>query len=277
MLAKDMFGYGGKLMRNFDITKIQLIGIMENINDYTDEPSIRVPNRTLKNGLTQNNLTFELLEYCCNTIATWYEKNLSDILTNEYVYNKDVHKDNIDLINSIIEDIEENRKEYMELLGAPRIKQERPNISTNEIFIVHGHDDGLKNEVARFLEKLTFKPIILHEQASSGDTIIEKIERYSKVGFGIVLYTPCDIGNVASSPETLNARARQNVVFEHGYLIGKLGRKNVVALVKGDIEKPNDISGVVYINYTMGDGWKTDIAKELNAVGYHIDFNKIFE
>lgn len=277
MLAKDMFGYGGKLMRNFDITKIQLIGIIENINDYTDEPSIRVPNRTLKNGLTQNNLTFELLEYCCNTIATWYEKNLSDILTNEYVYNKDVHKDNIDLINSIIEDIEENRKEYMELLGAPRIKQERPNISTNEIFIVHGHDDGLKNEVARFLEKLTFKPIILHEQASSGDTIIEKIERYSKVGFGIVLYTPCDIGNVASSPETLNARARQNVVFEHGYLIGKLGRKNVVALVKGDIEKPNDISGVVYINYTMGDGWKTDIAKELNAVGYHIDFNKIFE
>lgn len=277
MIAKDMFGYGGKLMRNFDITKIQLIGIIENINDYTDEPSIRVPNRTLKNGLTQNNLTFELLEYCCNTIATWYEKNLSDILTNEYVYNKDVHKDNIDLINSIIEDIEENRKEYMELLGAPRIKQERPNISTNEIFIVHGHDDGLKNEVARFLEKLTFKPIILHEQASSGDTIIEKIERYSKVGFGIVLYTPCDIGNVASSPETLNARARQNVVFEHGYLIGKLGRKNVIALVKGDIEKPNDISGVVYINYTMGDGWKTDIAKELNAVGYHIDFNKIFE
>lgn len=264
-------------MRNFDITKIQLIGIIENIDHYTDEPSIRVPNRTLKNGLTQNNLTFELLEYCCNTIAVWYEKNISDILNNEYVYNKDVHKDNIDLINSIIEDIEENKKEYMELLGAPRIKQERPNISTNEIFIVHGHDDGLKNEVARFLEKLTFKPIILHEQASSGDTIIEKIERYSKVGFGIVLYTPCDIGNVASFPETLNARARQNVVFEHGYLIGKLGRKNVVALVKGDIEKPNDISGVVYINYTMGDGWKTDIAKELNAVGYHIDFNKIFE
>lgn len=264
-------------MRNFDITKIQLIGIIENINDYTDEPSIRVPNKTLKNGLAQNNLTFEFLEYCCNTIATWYEKNLSDILSNEYVYNKDVHKDNIDLINSIIGDIEENRKEYMELLSAPRIKQERPNISTNEIFIVHGHDDGLKNEVARFLEKLTFKPIILHEQASSGDTIIEKIERYSKVGFGIVLYTPCDIGNVASSPETLNARARQNVVFEHGYLIGKLGRKNVVALVKGDIEKPNDISGVVYINYTTGDGWKTDIAKELNAVGYHIDFNKIFE
>lgn len=265
------------LMKNFNITKIQLMGIIENIDNYTDEPSIRVPNTTLREGLAQNNLTFDLLEYCCDTIAKWYTKNLSEIHNNEYVFNKDVHEDNVYLINSIKKDIEQNRKEYMELLISPRIKQENPTISANEIFVVHGHDDGLKNEVARFLEKMTFNPMILHEQASSGDTIIEKIERYSNVGFGIVLYTPCDIGNVSSSPETLNARARQNVVFEHGYLIGKLGRKNVVALVKGDIEKPNDISGVVYINYTMGDGWKTDIAKELNAAGYHIDFNKIFE
>lgn len=264
-------------MKNFDIIKIQLTGIIENIDNYTDDPSIRVPNTELKGRLGQNNLTFELLEFFCNTIAKWYAKNLSDILNNEYIYNKDVHKDNKDLINSIIKDIEDNRKEYMKLLSSPRIKQENPTISTNEIFIVHGHDDGLKNEVARFLEKLTFKPIILHEQASSGNTIIEKIERYSNVGFGIVLYTPCDRGTASSSPETWNARARQNVVFEHGYLIGKLGRKNVVALVKGDIEKPNDISGVVYINYTVGDGWKTDIAKELNAAGYRIDFNKIFE
>lgn len=149
----------------------------------------------------------------------------------------------------------------MELLISLRIKQENPTISTDEIFVVHGHDDGLKNEVARFLEKITFKPIILHEQASSGDTIIEKIERYSNVGFGIILYTPCDIGNVSSSPDKLNARARQNVVFEYGYLIGKLGRQNVLALVKGEIEKPNDVSGVVYVNYTVSDGWKTDIAK----------------
>ena len=38
-----------------------------------------------------------------------------------------------------------------------------PSISGDKIFIVHGHDNGLKNEVARFLEKLKLTPIILHE------------------------------------------------------------------------------------------------------------------
>ena len=43
-------------------------------------------------------------------------------------------------------------------------------------------------------------------------------------------------------------RANQNVVFEHGYLMATLGRENVCALVQGDIETPNDISGVVYVS-----------------------------
>ncbi|WP_254520366.1 TIR domain-containing protein [Bacillus cereus] len=84
------------------------------------------------------------------------------------------------------------------------------------------------------------KPIILHEQASGGTTIIEKIENNTDVGFGIVLYTACDLGKAKN--DELQKRARQNVVFEHGYLIAKLGRSNVCALVKDNIEKPNDTS-----------------------------------
>lgn len=100
---------------------------------------------------------------------------------------------------------------------------------------MHGHDESVKISVARFLERLDLKPIILHEQASGGATIIEKIENNADVGFGIVLYTPCDLGKAKASDE-LQMRARQNVVFEHGYLIGRLGRSNVCALVKDDIE-----------------------------------------
>lgn len=148
--------------------------------------------------------------------------------------------------------------------------------NSNKVFIVHGRDNETKLEVARFLEKLKLEPIILHEQASGGKTVIEKIEDYTNVRFAIVLYTPCDIGGLSGSNNNeLKQRARQNVIFEHGYLIGKIGRKNVSALVKGDIELPNDISGIVYIN--MGDGnWKIDIAKELRSAGYDIDFNLIF-
>ena len=119
------------------------------------------------------------------------------------------------------------------------------------------------------------KVFILHEQASSGKTIIEKIEANSNVGFAIVLYTPCDLGASKAEKDQLRPRARQNVVFEHGYLIGKIGRENVCALVKGDIEKPTDISGVVYIPMDEGDGWKLAIAKEMRDRGYKVDVNKI--
>jgi predicted nucleotide-binding protein len=59
------------------------------------------------------------------------------------------------------------------------------SISKTDVFIVHGHDEEAKVSTARFIERLGFKPIILHEQASSGKTIIEKIEEYSNVGFGL--------------------------------------------------------------------------------------------
>jgi len=102
-------------------------------------------------------------------------------------------------------------------------------------------------------------------------TIIEKFEYYSnEATYGIVLYTPCDQGrgNHEKKDPPKN-RARQNVVFEHGYLMAKLGRKNVCALVKGDIETPNDISGVVYIPLD-GEAWKIQVAKELKSSGYEI-------
>ncbi|GAB1347323.1 TIR domain-containing protein [Cloacibacterium normanense] len=159
----------------------------------------------------------------------------------------------------------------------PKKESIKRNIKTDkkDVFIVHGHDDLAKTEVARFVEKLGLHAIILHEQASSGKTIIEKIEEYSNVGFGIVLYTPCDIGAVKNKKDDLKFRARQNVVFEHGYLIGKIGRNNVCALVKGNIETPNDISGVVYIPFDSHKAWHLAIAKELRNSGYEIDMNLV--
>lgn len=182
------------------------------------------------------------------------------------------------IIDTIIDCIDE-------AIGAISIKedftlenpiQEKLSISNlaNEnkgVFVVHGHDNEIKEQVASFLLKLRLNPIILHEQASSGKTIIEKIEEYSNVGFGIVLYTPCDIGAKKGEESNLKNRARQNVVFEHGYLIGKIGRSNVCALLKGNIETPNDISGVVYVS--LDDNWKLNLAKELKNSSYDIDMN----
>lgn len=144
-----------------------------------------------------------------------------------------------------------------------------------KVFIVHGHDNEAKQEVARFVERIGLEAIILHERVSKGKTIIEKIEENTNVGFAIVLYTPCDLGKSKKEDELKN-RSRQNVIFEHGYLIGKLKRDRVAAIVKGDIEKPNDISGVVYIDMDSAGAWKIALSKEMKSAGYDIDMNRIF-
>lgn len=150
----------------------------------------------------------------------------------------------------------------------------KPVVTRNKrkVFIVHGRDSETKQEVARFIEKVGLRSIILHEQASAGMTIIEKIERYSnEADFALVLYTPCDHGRgVHENKISPRNRARQNVVFEHGYLMAKLGRENVCALVKGEIETPNDISGVVYVSFDAHGAWKIEVLKELTACGYDV-------
>lgn len=154
-------------------------------------------------------------------------------------------------------------------VAPPQARTDGNTFNTTQVFIVHGHDELAKLEMADFIRSLNLEPIILHMQASSGRTIIEKIEHYSNVGFGVVLYTPCDVGSKAGALNG-NYRARQNVVFEHGFLIGKLGRARVSAVVKGAIETPNDISGVVYISLDDQDIWKESLKTELRSVGYQV-------
>lgn len=148
--------------------------------------------------------------------------------------------------------------------------------NTKKVFLVHGHDNEFKETVARFLEKLDLHPVILHEQANNGMTIIEKFEKHSDVGYAIVLMSPDDFGSSKDSPETRNFRARQNVIFELGYFFGKLERKNVLALIRGDIERPSDYDGVIYLDFDSNGGWKMLLAKELKEAGLEFDGNKIF-
>ncbi len=135
---------------------------------------------------------------------------------------------------------------------------------TRKVFVVHGHDEAAKEATARFLEKLDLQPVILHEQSSGGRTIIEKFEKYSgDVGFAVVLLTPDDFGAARKEKDKLKPRARQNVVLELGYFLGKLARNRVCALHKGGIELPSDIQGVIYVEMDDAGAWRTKLAQEL--------------
>lgn len=144
-----------------------------------------------------------------------------------------------------------------------------------EVFIVHGRNAGPKEAVARFLEKLDLKPIILHEQANSGRTVIEKIEAFGNVGFAVVLLTPDDFGGLAG--EDPKPRPRQNVVMELGYFLGKLGRGKVCTLALGEMDLPSDWRGVIDEPYDDLGRWKFTLARELKAAGYPVDLNRALE
>lgn len=151
------------------------------------------------------------------------------------------------------------------------IEQERRDeMSKPRVFIVYGHDTDSLNEVELFLRRIECEPVILKNEPSGGLTIIEKIEQYVKdIEFAIVLYTACDEGRLCGENKELVKRARQNVVFEHGFLISRITRERVVALVEDGVETPGDVNGVIYTSMSEDD-WRQKIMKEMKNIGVSI-------
>ena len=182
----------------------------------------------------------------------------------------------ITLLSSWIEEVEQDWPEAdrtSDISNANNIMLR----NSNKVFIVHGHDEAARETVARFLESRNLDPVILHEQPNEGRTIIEKIEDNADVGFAVVLLTPDDVGAPATNTDNLKPRARQNVILELGYFIGKLGREKVYALKKHGVETPSDYDGVVYTDLDDAGAWKMELVRELKAAGTDVDADRVFE
>ncbi|CAG1022600.1 hypothetical protein MTYM_01851 [Methylococcales bacterium] len=193
-----------------------------------------------------------------------YEEYLASLIENQ-----------IKMLDSCIEQLETE----IELSSVQEKSENQTSIektTSNKVFIVHGHNQGVKEAVARFLEKLQLDPVILHEKPNMGRTIIEKFSDYSDVQFAVVLLTGDDIGKTKDSSDEAMLRARQNVVFELGYFIGKLGRSRVCALYEEGVEIPSDYQGIIFVPIDSHERWKYDIVRELLAAGFNVDANKIF-
>ena len=161
-----------------------------------------------------------------------------------------------------------------EVASDPTSAELSHSASETDVFVVHGHDEAAREAVSRFIEKLGLRAIILHEQANEGKTVIEKFEKHSDVGFAVVLLTPDDVGFAKADSEKRRPRARQNVIFELGYFVGRLGRGRVCALHKGSVEIPSDYQGIVYVPMDDGGAWRLQLAKELKQAKFAVDLNK---
>jgi predicted nucleotide-binding protein len=148
-----------------------------------------------------------------------------------------------------------------------------PSPKDNIAFIVHGHQEAPKRAIADFLRDFTnLDPAILHELPKGSRTIIEVLETVgSNVGFAIVLLTGDDEGGI-SGGGNLQMRARQNVIFELGLFIAMLGRERVAVLYEPGVELPSDLHGVLYTPLDPAGGWRSSIARELQAAGFTVDW-----
>ncbi|CDZ66327.1 Nucleotide-binding protein containing TIR-like domain [Neorhizobium galegae bv. orientalis] len=180
------------------------------------------------------------------------------------------------ILRQAIKDLEEELEHAPATITSGAISAVTVNAS-NKVFLVHGRDNESKSEVARFLERIGLEVIILHERANLGRNLLTKFqEEAGDVGFAVVLITPDDEGGLEGAP-ALEPRARQNVIFELGFFIGKLGAAQVAPLVKGDVVRPSDFDGIGYIALDSGGGWKGLLARELRAAKIPFDADKVFD
>jgi predicted nucleotide-binding protein len=194
-----------------------------------------------------------------NAEAAWWERHRRSSLNSQI---------------SLMEGLTELLETELELQGgAPQ--RVASTSSSGNIFLVHGHDEAVLHEVARFLEKLDLQITILRDLPNKGRTIIEKFEEHSDVGFAIVLLTPDDKGGSAdSAPDAMRPRARQNVLLELGYFLGRIGRNRVCALFVDGTEIPSDYTGVLYVPLDKEGGWRLRLARELVSAGFKLDMNR---
>lgn len=133
-----------------------------------------------------------------------------------------------------------------------------------KIFIVFGKNEKIKNEVISFLESLNLENVVLEKMANNGSTIIEKLEKVNADKALVILTRDDNI--IPYKSHYQRKYPRQNVIFEYGYFMAKLGRKNVICVVegKGCLSLLSDVNGVAYINYkAKNNKWKKEIQKEI--------------
>jgi predicted nucleotide-binding protein len=155
---------------------------------------------------------------------------------------------------------------------SPRLYDVEPD---GKVLVVHGRNHGVREQVARFLMKLELEPILLDEQAAQGRTLIEKLESQAGLSFAVVILTGDDVGALAADQNALHRRARQNVIFELGFAVGRLKRERVCALYEEAVELPSDIHGVEYTPLDVAGAWRAKLARELHEAGFRFDPLKV--
>ncbi len=150
-------------------------------------------------------------------------------------------------------------------------------MSPKRIFVVHGHDEVIRERVARFIQSVGLHPVLLSERPNRGRTMLDKLKTESAtVRFAVALLTADDVGR-ARNDVRARPRARQNVIFELGYFTAMLGDGRTAVLFSPGVELPSNYHGVAWIQLDEAGGWKTAMLMEFRAAGISFRSDALFE
>jgi predicted nucleotide-binding protein len=118
-------------------------------------------------------------------------------------------------------------------------------VQRKNIFIIHGREEAKWRELQSILEKeFHLNPIILEEKPDAGcNTIIEKFENYAQeCNYAIAVFTPDD---EVIFEKKAYLQARPNVIYEIGWFCGRLGRSQVMLLLKEGTSIFSNFDGII--------------------------------
>lgn len=228
----------------------------------------------------------ELTGRYINRAYNQYSYSFTDYEIKNLEYEVKEHKRSILITINSLKGIQKRLELYTELLDvqwASTTEDEETSDNSactfgDKVFIVHGHDDGTKETIARFVENLGIETTILHEQANRGQTIPEKFEEHAaEAGFAIILLTPDDVGAPKNEEDNLKPRARQNVLVELGYFWSRLGRERVCVLHKEEVELPSDMQGLLYVPMDSYGAWREQLRKEMQQAGLPVNLENLLQ
>lgn len=143
----------------------------------------------------------------------------------------------------------------------------------SRVFLAHGRDQAVFEMVARFIERMGLLPVVLSELPELGiQTGIEKLELNADVAFAVVILVP---EQDETSGGRQSRRPSQSVILELGYLIGKIGRKNVCVVASDQVELPPELGGIATIALDSAGAWRMNLATEMRIAGLPINIGAL--
>ena len=173
--------------------------------------------------------------------------NLLEQIKKNYKFSEDEKELIIPMLSYADRMAEQYEKQAEKIEKANKSIKFMPPID-NQVFIVHGHNTSILQELRQILRDYNIEPVILKEMPDSGKTLIEKFENYARLsGFAFVIITPDDF---VENNGKKYFQGRPNVLFELGWFCGRFGRDRIRILRKKSTEIPSDLSGILTIDFS---------------------------